>query len=327
MGTAVSESKTLVHERIKRYRLLIQDYELIKKGIHPTFKRVGAFYEVHRLHRATFLKYYGRFKNGDADTDLLPRKRGPRYKTRRALPFIEKKVVDARLLGNNKYEIAQVLKPYLKGDTPSPSGIYNILKRHNLNRLTPKMKETKRKIIKEKAGELGHIDCHYLKTQIVKGNKEKLYLVSIIDDCTRVAHGEVVKDLKSITVMFATLRIINIMYDVYKIKFREMMADNGPEFGNRQSTTKDTHPFQRMLVELGIERCYMKPYRPQTNGKIERFWRTLNEDMLVDAEYDNIEDLKRELAEYLGYYNNSRPHQGIEGRTPVEQLDLVEKCD
>ena len=223
-------------------------------------------------------------------------------------------------------QIAHILKPLLKENTPSPSGIYNILKRHNLNRLTPKMQQTKRKIIKEKAGELGHIDCHYLKTQIIKGNKQKLYLVSLIDDCSRVAHGEVVTDLKSITVMFATLRIINIMNDVYKIKFQEIMADNGPEFGPSQSQRKETHPFERMLVELGIKRRYMRPYRPQTNGKIERFWRTLNEDMLVDAEYESVDKLKIELAEYLGYYNNSRPHQGIEGRTPIQQLELVEKC-
>ena len=65
----------------------------------------------------------------------------------------ENKVKELRLKGMNRYEIVNVLKPKLKGSTPSPSGVYNILRREGLNRLKPQMKQNKRKIIKEKAGE------------------------------------------------------------------------------------------------------------------------------------------------------------------------------
>jgi len=64
------------------------------------------------------------------------------------------------------------LKPSLKGHTPSPSGVYNILKRKGMNRLTPVMKKNKRKIIKQRAGEMGHIDAHYLSKSIVKGESK-----------------------------------------------------------------------------------------------------------------------------------------------------------
>ena len=47
------------------------------------------------------------------------------------------------------------------------------------------------------------------------------------------------------------------------------------------------HPMERMLLELGITHRYTRPYRPQTNGKVERFWRTLNEDLLEGTTFES----------------------------------------
>ena len=142
---------------------------------------------------------------------MLPRKRGPRYKAKgKTLYFIEQKVIKLRQNGLNRYEIHEELKGKLKKYTPSASTIYNILKRNNLNRLVPKMIEQKRKIIKEKAGDLGHIDCHYLPKNIIKDNNKQLYLVALIDDQSRVAWFELVENITSMTVMFSTLRMINV---------------------------------------------------------------------------------------------------------------------
>ena len=59
-----------------------------------------------------------------------------------------------------------------------------------------------------------------------------------------------------------------------------------------------------------------RPYRPQTNGKIERFWRTLDEDVIEGATFDHLDHFAKELFEYLVYYNNHRPHQALAGQTP-----------
>ena len=53
-------------------------------------------------------------------------------------------------------------------------------------------------------------------------------------------------------------------------------------------TNKTHHPMERMLQELGIKHRYTRPYRPQTNGKIERFWRTLNEDLLDETTFESV---------------------------------------
>ena len=169
-------------------------------------------------------------------------------------------------------------------------------------------------------GQLGHIDCHHLSKSIIRGKSQKLYLVCIIDDYSRLAWAEVVSDITSLTVMFASLKCLNILNDQYSLKFEEMLSDNGPEFGPRTSSQKHQHPFERMLMELGIKHRYTRPYRPQTNGKVERFWRTLSEDLICDADFDSIEEFKDELMQYLVYYNIQRPHQGLNGKTPVEMI-------
>ncbi len=77
------------------------------------------------------------------------------------------------------------------------------------------------------------------------------------------------------------------------------------------------------MIELGIKHRYIRPYRPQTNGKAERFWRTIEDDLLYETTFENDEQLKDELMQYLYYYNHERPHQGIDGKTPA---NVNENC-
>ena len=67
--------------------------------------------------------------------------------------------------------------------------------------------------------------------------------------------------------MFATLRVHQGLNAEYGVRFEAVITDNGPEMA---SPSRTHHPMERMLVELGIK---TRPYRPQTNGKVERFWR------------------------------------------------------
>ena len=194
-----------------------------------------------------------------------------------------------------------------------------------MNRLKPAMKKSQRKIIKKKAGELGHIDCHYLPTGLIENSSKRYYVVAIVDSCTRVAWAQVVENIKAITVMFAVLKSLNLLKSRYDIQFSEILTDNGSEFGSgKDKKNKDTHPFEVMLNEMGIKHRYTRPYRPQTNGKVERFWRTLNDDLIEDVVFDSLEHLKDELQQYMLYYNELRPHQGIDGTTPAEKRKNVD---
>ena len=316
-----SKDKTVERSFIQKWRFLIREYQLVKAGRHPHFRFAQDFYTFHGTSRQTFAKYYNRFLLSPSDGSVLPRKRGPKWRSRRTLPLIEQKVLNERRNGTNRYEIYAILKPFLKDKTPKPSTIYAITRRYGLNRLTKPMQQSKRKIIKTRAGELGHLDTHHLSRDTILGTKHRYYLVALIDACTRLAWAEVVGDIKSLSVMFATLKSINFLNVEYGIQFETLLTDNGPEMASPRNI--DGHPMERMLKELGIKHRYTRPYRPQTNGKIERFWRTLKEDLLEDTTFESVAELKDELQQYLLYYNTQRPHQALDGKTPLETLNSL----
>lgn len=318
-----TQDERLKRNYLQKYRFLIKEYEQVKAKNHPKFRFAKEFYTFYDTDHRSFLKYYHRWKQSGSEKDLLPQRRGPKWKTRRPLAYIENQVIALREQGMNRYEITHVLKPKLGASTPSPSGVYNILRRHMVNRLRPAMQANKRRIIKTKAGELDHIDTHHLSKCLIAEESRHRYLVCVIDSCTRIAWAEVVDDVKALTVMFATLRCLNILSDRYQIRFKEVLTDNGPEVGTKTSARKAEHPFERMLMELEITHRYTRPYRPQTNGKVERLWRTLEDDLLYETTFDSLAQMKDELLQYLIYYNHERPHQGLNGQTPAA---FNEKC-
>ena len=318
----INNDLTLKRNYLNKYRFLISEYEQVKQREHPIYRFAKDFYSAHDTDARAFLKYYNLYKQSGNELDLLPRKRGPKYGKRRPSPDNEQQVIELRNRGCNKFEIAGQLKQNSNNFTPSPSGVYNILKRHERNRLKPVDREVKRKIIKERMGQLGHIDCHHLSKSVIRGQNRKLYLVCVLDDHSRLAWAQVMTDIKALTVMFTAMHCMQALKREFGIQFEEMIADNGPEFGTAISMSKRDHPFERMLIETGIKRRYMKPYRPQTNGKVERFWRTLNEDLIEDTDFDSLEELEDELLKYLVYYNWERPHQGIDGKKPIQMVTL-----
>lgn len=312
-----TQDQTLKNNYIQTYQFLIKEYEEVKQGSHPSYKYAKDFYKAHDTCAQTFLKYYNRYKQAGKDTaHLLPGKRGPKFKTRRPGPEIEALVLAERERGCNKFEISSLLKCSLKEKAPSPSGVYTILKRLGKNKLSQPMIEEKRSIIKEKAGELAHIDCHHLGKDTIANDTHKYYLVCVIDSCSRVAWAEVLTDIKALSVMFTTLRCFNHLNEKFSVQFEEALTDNGPEFGTKVSASKAGHPFERMLTELGITHRYIRPYRPQTNGKVERFWRTLKADLIEGTHFESIAHFKDELLAYMLYYNKLRPHQALNGQTP-----------
>lgn len=316
-GQYVSQDRTALTNTIKQWKHWINEYEAIKAHHHPTIRFVSDFYRAIGIKRQNFNKYYHRYKELRSDEAFIPRKRGAKYRTRRRLPFIEHKVEDLRIKGLSRFDIYYEMLPRYKRFTPSPSAIYNICKRAGLNRLTPEQIRSKRMIIKQRAGELGHIDCHYLPLNTVP-NIKKLYLVGCVDDYSRIAWVAVTPTIKSLDVMFATQEILSVMKGHYGITFEGVLTDNGSEF---RSNRKDTHPFERMLDILSIKHSYTRPNRPQTNGKIERFWRTINDELIDGTDFDDIEEFNNELQQYLIYYNEARPHMSLKGVTPKRFLE------
>lgn len=297
--------------------MCIEEYERIKRKESKTFKTVKAFCEYHHFSHQNFMKIYHRYQQQGTMASLVPQKRGPKYQKRRTDLHIEQEIIRLRQQGNNRYEIRNILlaKNLL---APCASTVYNLCRKHGLNRLTKPQKQERRKIIMSKIGELVHIDCHQLSKGItIAEPQQTYYLLGIIDDYSRLAWVEVIENKKALTVMFATLKAFNMLKLNYNIEIESVMTDNGAEFGSGPfAKNKDEHPFERLLSEMQMKHIYTRPYRPQTNGKIERFWKTLKEDFIDDALYNDLEDLKNELLGFLIYYNEHRPHAALRNLTP-----------
>jgi transposase InsO family protein len=125
--------------------------------------------------------------------------------------------------------------------------------------------------------------------------------------------------------MFAALRTFSFFKDIHQITFKEILSDNGSEFrGNLEQ-----HPFERLLKEMDIKHRFTRPMRPQTNGKIERFWKTLEEELVHETTFDSLEEFVNELHQYLYYYNHERLHSSLDQTPPVTflQKSVNEICN
>ncbi len=323
-----TSSKNLISRTLAKHMMVcIEEYEAIKNKTSTRFKKVKDFCKFYQFSHQNFMKIYHRYKLNPNEYSLLPQKRGPKFKTRRTDIVIEERIKELRLKGNNRYEIRNILINSGIKLAPSPTTIYNILRKHKLNKLNKlnKSKKQERKLyVMSKAGELVHIDCHQLSKGItIKEPDKTYYLLGLIDDFSRICWLELLEDKKALTVMFATLKAFNMLKLQYGIEIDTVMTDNGAEFGSGPYTkNKENHPFERLLIEMQMKHKYTKPYRPQTNGKIERFWKTLKEDFSEDSLFNDIEDLKEELLGYIVYYNEHRAHSSLNGNTPKEVLKM-----
>lgn len=115
-------------------------------------------------------------------------------------------------------------------------------------------------------------------------------------------------------------------YEQHNYEVKAILTDNGTEFCGTPE-----HPFELYLALNEIEHRRTKVRSPQTNGFVERFIRTVKEEFFQKARltklYDSVEELQADLADWLAYYNQERPHQGYRnhGRTPAETIELMKE--
>ncbi|VTU46196.1 putative transposase OrfB (plasmid) [Variovorax sp. PBL-E5] len=94
---------------------------------------------------------------------------------------------------------------------------------------------------------------------------------------------------------------------------RRLLTDNGPAFRSRE--------FRASCVELGIKHSFTRPYRPQTNGKAERFIQSALREWAYGWTYLNSAHRTDALASWQHHYNWHRPHSGIAGLVPMSRLN------
>jgi hypothetical protein len=140
-----SHDRTSERNYVRKWRVLIKEYEEVKAGRSTVFDSVGAFYRHHSTCSQTFRKYYNRhIRGGGEDAALMPQRRGPKRKGRRLPEEVVALVLAARRRGLTRYEICALLRER-ELPVPSPSTVYRLCRDHGLGRLTAKMIQAKRR--------------------------------------------------------------------------------------------------------------------------------------------------------------------------------------
>ncbi len=133
-----------------------------------------------------------------------------------------------------------------------------------------------------------------------------------IDDATRLAYAEVLTDEKATTAIGFLRRAI-AFYERHGMKVQELLTDNGAPYRSA------VHAIACRAI--GIRHLRTRPYRPQTNGKAERFIRTMLAGWAYGAIYRDSQERTAALDGWLWTYNHRRPHQAIGRQTPITRMN------
>ena len=140
------------------------------------------------------------------------------------------------------------------------------------------------------------------------------YIHAAVDDHGRLAYIEVLDDEKGCTAA-GFWRRAAAFFRAHGIVVERVMTDNAKSF-------LGVH-FQQALAETGARHCRIPVRRPQVNGKVERFNRTLLEECAYAAVFRSDRARSRALARWVHSYNHHRPHSSLGGRPPISRVTNV----
>jgi len=201
--------------------------------------------------------------------------------------------------------------------TLSRSAIHRLLQQQGLSRITgsASLPEEKRSFTAASAGAIWYGDVMHGPRVPVKGRLRKTYLVSLIDDASRlITHsafclGETGLDIEGVLKQALLRRGVPI----------KLVVDNGAAYR--------AHTLQGICARLGIHLIYCRPYAPEGKGKLERWHRTFRDQFLSELDERHIthlDDLNARLWAWLEQIYHRTPHAGLDGLTPLAryQQDL-----
>ena len=225
------------------------------------------------------------------------------------------------------------------------STVHAVLRRCRINRLTHIDRVTGepiRRYERERPGELLHVDVtkfgnipdgggwRYLGKQQGDRNRRATknrtgakntryqprlghaFVHTVVDDHSRVAYAEIRADEKADTAVEVLHNAVT-WFAERGVAVERVLSDNGSCY--------KSHAWRDACTELGIAHKRTRPYRPQTNGKIERFHRTLADGWAYARRYDSEDARRHALPTWLHFYNHHRAHSAIGGLPPVNRLN------
>ncbi|WP_225798072.1 IS481 family transposase [Streptomyces aculeolatus] len=283
-----------------------------------------------QVSHTTAARWAGRYRR-QGTVGMHDRSSQPHHQPRRTPPRIERQVVRLR----REYRIGPVRLAARTGIAASTA--HRILRRHGLPALATLDRATGKPIRRyERAqpGELVHIDVKKL-GRIPGGGGHKVlgraasspnkdrrngagyaYLHTALDDHSRLAYTEDLPDETAATCA-AFLTRATAWFAEHSVIIERVLTDNAWAY------TKNT--WRQTCHQLGISPRWTRSWRPQTNGKVERFHRTLLDEWAYHRPYTSDTERQAAFPDWLDWYNYHRPHTGIDGQTPASRVTNLSK--
>lgn len=141
------------------------------------------------------------------------------------------------------------------------------------------------------------------------------YAHAVVDDHSRLAYAELLPDERAVTVLGFTERAL-AFFARHGIEAKRLMTDNAWCYTRSRA-------FRRLLDEHEIQHLTIEPYRPRTNGKVERFHQTMAREWAYGVSYRSSRHRATALPHWLDHYNTRRPHSSLGQRPPISRVHNV----
>ena len=247
----------------------------------------------------------------EGDAGLAERSRRPHHSPHRTPAELEEAVVDVRekhpawggrtirkVLTDNGYRLV-----------PSPSTITAILRRNGYPVGGERPHRDWQRFEHAHPNDLWQMD---FKGHFATG-AGRCHPLTVLDDHSRFALGlQACANERTETVR----ECLTAIFRLYGLPAR-MLMDNGPPWGN--DTGHPRTPLTVWLMRLGIGVSHGRPYHPQTQGKTERFHRTLKAELLQGRHFADLPSCQTAFDQWRGVYNVERPHQALDLTTPLSR--------
>ena len=283
---------------------------IVERGLRPAEAAAEA-----GVSEPTGRKWLGRYL-AEGDAGLRDRSSRPKLSPRSIRPGTALAIVELRRRRLTQARIAQELGV-------SRSTVGRVLKRAGLSRLSDL--DPAEPIVRyehERPGDLIHIDTkklgriermgkriHGSSHTPIKAGWE--YLFVAIDDHARIGFTDMYPDETKVSAA-QFLQNAVAYFRSLGVRPRRILTDNGSSFRSNE--------FAKTCRDLKLKHSFTRPYRPQTNGKAERFIQSALREWAYGIPYNHSSERTSMLERWIHYYNWHRPHQGIKGAAPISRL-------
>ncbi|MFD3788135.1 IS481 family transposase [Streptomyces cyaneofuscatus] len=257
------------------------------------------------------------------EAGMTDRSSRPHHSPRRTPTRTERRIIKVRTL--RRWGPARIA--YLLG--LNPATVHRVLTRYRLARLAHLDRATGRAIRRYEhaaPGDLVHVDIKKLGNipdggghkvlgrQAGRKNRAKAgmsFLHNAVDDHSRLAYSEILTDEKKETAVGFWQRA-HAYFTSCGITVQRVLTDNGACY--------KSHHWRNSLAVQGISHKRTRPYRPQTNGKVERFNRTLLDEWAYAKAYRTETERRDAYPVWLHTYNHHRGHTALKGQPPASRV-------